>query len=85
MYISAASCATLTRRGGLPLSLLRRERLTEYHYAYPVYTPIQPLKHEYQMLSVRSYLLFYWVNEEEKLVTVARVIYGKRDYKEILK
>lgn len=24
--------------------------------------------------------MFYWIDEEKKLVTVARVIYAKRDY-----
>ena len=60
------------------------ERLTEFPYAYPAYTPIRPLTREYRKLSVRNYLMFYSVSEEKKLVTVARVIYGKRDHKEAL-
>lgn len=28
--------------------------------------------------------MFYWVDEAEKLVTVARVIYAKRDYGRLL-
>ena len=60
------------------------DRLAEFPYAYPAYTPIRPLAHEYRKLSARNYLMFYWVNEGKKLVTVARVIYGKRDYNEAL-
>ena len=54
-----------------------------FPYAYPVYIPIRPLKHEYRKLPVKNYLMFYWVDEEKKLATVARVIYAKRDYKRI--
>lgn len=56
------------------------ESIPIFPYANPVYTPIRPLKHEYRKLPVHNYLMCYWVDEAEKLVTVARVIYGKRDY-----
>jgi len=57
------------------------DRLAEIPYASPAYIPIRPLKREYRKLPVQNYLMFYWVNEAEKMVTVARVIYAKRDYK----
>lgn len=60
------------------------ERLAEFPYAYPVYVPIRPLAYEYRKLSVRNYLMFYSVDEAKKLVTVVRVMYGKRDHKEDL-
>ena len=46
--------------------------------------PIRPLKHEYRKLRVRNYLVFYWVDEERKLVTVARMIYARRNYEGLL-
>lgn len=55
-----------------------------FPYANPVYIPIRLLKHEYRKLLVQNYLMFYWVDEEKKLVTVARVIYAKRDYELLL-
>lgn len=61
------------------------EVLSEFPYSNPVYVPLRPLKHEYRKLLVKSYLMFYWVDEEKKVVTVSRVIYGKRDYGKILK
>lgn len=60
------------------------ERLTQFPYANPVYYPIRPLKREYRKIPVKNYLMFYWVDEAEKLVTVARVIYAKRDYGRLL-
>ena len=60
------------------------ERVLSFPYAAPFYQPIRPLKHEYRKIFVQNYLMFYWVNEEEKLVTVARAIYAKRDYGRLL-
>ena len=45
----------------------------------PVYHPIRNLEHEYRALRVENYLVFYWVDENPQLVTVARVIYAKSD------
>lgn len=53
-------------------------------YANPAYAPIRPLKHEYRKRLVRNYIMFYWVDEGEKLVTVARVIYAKREFERML-
>lgn len=38
------------------------------------------LNHKYRKTVVENYLIFYWVDEPGKTVTVARGIYGKRDY-----
>ncbi len=56
------------------------EKMSEMPYAYPNYWPNRPLNHEYRKLLVRNYLILYWVNEERKIVTVARVVYARSDY-----
>lgn len=61
------------------------ESLVTFPYTTPAYQPIRPLKHEYRKILVRNFLMFYWVDEEKKLVTVARVVYAKRDYGRLLK
>jgi len=58
--------------------------IPRFPYANPVYTPIRPLKHEYRKLLVQKYFMLYWVDEEKRLVTVARVVYAKRDYGRLL-
>ena len=60
------------------------ESVLSFPYAPPAYQPIRPLKHEYRKSLVQNYLMFYWVDEEKKLVTVARVVYAKRDYGRLL-
>lgn len=59
--------------------------ISAFPYANPVHLPVRPLKHEYRKLPVKNYLMFYWVDEEKKLVTVARVLYAKRDHEQLLK
>ena len=58
--------------------------LPAFPYANAAYIPIKPLKHEYKKLLVQNYIMFYWVDEKEKTVTMARVIYARRDYKKLL-
>ena len=55
-----------------------------FPYANPTYQPIRSLKHEYRKILVQNHLMFYWVDEEKKLVTVARVVYAKRDYGQLV-
>lgn len=60
--------------------LIREARkLEDFPYAHPIFTPQKPLANEYRKLVVENYILFYWVEEEERAVTVARVLYGRRD------
>ena len=60
------------------------ESLPAFPYANPAYLPLRPLKHEYRKLPVHNYLMLYRVDEEKKLITVARVIYARRDYGKML-
>ncbi len=60
------------------------DSIPKFPYTNPAYTPIRPLKNEYRKRLVRNYIMFYWVDEVKKLVTVARVIYAKRDISRLL-
>ena len=55
------------------------ESILTFPYALPAYQPIRPLKREYRKILVQNFLMLYWVDEEKKLVTIARVVYAKRD------
>ncbi len=58
--------------------------IPRFPYANPAYIPIRLLKHEYRKLLVRNYVMFYWVDEGKRLVTVARVVYARREYERLL-
>lgn len=54
------------------------DRVAAFPYMAPAYVPLRPLRREYRKLTVEHYCIFYWVEEEKKLVSIARVLYGKR-------
>ena len=60
------------------------DSIPKFPYANPAFIPIRPLKHEYRKLLVQNYFMFYWVDEEKRLITVARVVYAKRDYEHLI-
>ena len=60
------------------------DRLIDFPYSNPVYHIKKPLKWEYRKLAVENYIMFYWVDEPEKRVTIARVIYSRMDYENML-
>lgn len=63
----------------------KAESLLIFPYKNPVCQLIRPLKYEYRKILVENYIMFYRVDEEKKLVTIARVIYAKRDFSNLLK
>ena len=60
------------------------ERLAEFPYINAIHQTLMPLKHEYRKQIVKNYILFYWIEEERKRVTIARVIYARRDFEKLL-
>ena len=60
------------------------ERLCDFPYINTVHQTIKPLKQEYRKLLVKNYIMFYWVDEKKKQITIARVIYARRDYEKLL-
>ena len=59
-------------------------RVSEFPYANPLYQPVRPLKHEYRKVVVGNHLMLYWVDEMTKTVTIARIVYAKRDYGKLI-
>ena len=62
----------------------KAESLKEFPYVYPVHNPIRKLNKEYRKLRVKNWIMFYYVNEGEKTITIARAIYGKCNFENIL-
>ena len=60
------------------------EGLVDFPYINPIHYCDRPLKQEYRKLLIKNYIMFYWVDEKTKKITIARVLYFKRDYEELL-
>lgn len=61
------------------------ERLAKNPYVYQVYIPLSSLKREYRKILVENYYVFYYINEEEKKITVSRVVYARRNILRMMK
>ena len=59
--------------------------LRDLPHRCPVVELIEPFKQqmngEYRKLNVDNYVMLYNINESEKIVTITRVIYNRRNYK----
>jgi len=60
------------------------DRLTDFPYINSIHQTLKPLMHEYRKQIVKNYIMFYWIDEEKKCITIARVIYARRDYGNML-
>ena len=55
------------------------DTLGNHPYKNRNYNPAKKLKYEYRRVLVGNYGMYYWVDEEAHVVTIARVIYQRRD------
>ncbi len=62
--------------------------IAEFPYNYPIYksiyTLIGVLEYEYRSYKIKNFLMFYTINEKEKIVVILRVLYQKMNISKIL-
>ena len=58
--------------------------ITIFPYGNSKYKPTKTLKYSYRKARVKNYLIFYTINENEKTITIARIIYKKRNIEKII-
>lgn len=58
--------------------------ILEFPYGNTEYTSVKPLKNQYRGAKVKNFIMFYTINEENKTITIVRVLYQKRDIDKIL-
>ena len=83
-YISKQLCNPAAAASMSAKFMEAGERIAQAPYGYPAYRPLRALQKEYRKGLVGNYLMFYWVDEATKTVTVARVIYARRDYASLM-
>ena len=83
-YISHELCNPIAAKTLAEEMLEKAEKLTETPYLNAIYICDRPLQHEYRKLIVQNYIMFYWVDEKEKMITIARVVYARRDYARLM-
>ena len=55
------------------------QSLADLPWSHRAYPPVRTLTHEYRRVHIGDYAMFYWIDETNRRVTVARVIYARRD------
>lgn len=60
------------------------ENLSKNPFMYEQSRILRLSKLGYRRIVVMNYVLMYLVNEEDKIVNIARLFYGKRDYAKYL-
>ena len=80
MYISKVLCNPIAANRLAEKFIDEAEKLRDFPYSFPAHYPIRPLEREYRKLIVDNYIMFYWVDETNHCITVARVIYARSDY-----
>lgn len=58
--------------------------ILEFPYGTSVYKTTKELEQEYRSLKVKNFLMFYTINENDKIITIVRVLYHKMDINNIL-
>lgn len=60
------------------------EPLKHFPYSHEIYRLSNRLDKEYRYITVKNYIIFYTVLENEKKVEIQRVLYGKMDFNKII-
>lgn len=60
-------------------------KILDFPYGSAIYHLDQTLQNEYREMKIRNFIMFYTINEKEKIITVVRVLYQKMDISKILK
>ena len=58
--------------------------ILEFPYGSSVYKTSKKLNLEYRCFKIKNFLMFYTINEKEKIITIVRVLYKKMDINNIL-
>ncbi|MCL1831576.1 MAG: type II toxin-antitoxin system RelE/ParE family toxin [Oscillospiraceae bacterium] len=58
-------------------------RIRRMPYSCPVYESDVVSEHEYRKLIVKNYIVLYWVDDDDKTITVARIFHGKQNYEDM--
>jgi len=83
-YISQELCNPSAAENLAAEMIDAAENLRSFPYSNVAHFTPKPLKQEYRRLIVKKYVLFYWVNEMEKKIVIARVLYARRDFDNLL-
>lgn len=58
--------------------------ILSFPYSFSEYITTSNLENSYRSIKVKNFLMFYTINENDKIITIVRVLYQKMDINSIL-
>ena len=83
-YISSQFSAPTTALNMIQAIKAAIAKLETLAFAYPLVRDDRLAALGYRLLSVKNYIVFYIVHEKERAVDVDRILYGRRDWRNLL-
>ena len=83
-YISAVLSNAVAARNLITEIEKAFERIVRNPYMYELYGDKRLADKGYRKVTVKNYMIFYIVDEENKIVNIMRVIYGRRDHSNLI-
>lgn len=65
--------------------VIKAQKIADFPYSYPALSFPGPARYEYRKALVRKYLIAYYIDEKNKAVNIAHVLYAMRDIRKLLK
>lgn len=85
IYYIACNLKNITASKKLrDLFMSNLDKIANFPYSVSIYRSTNVLKNEYRSYKVKNFLMFYTINEKEKIITIARILYQKMDIDNIL-
>ncbi len=85
IYYISSNLKNKTAANNLANSFIKgANNILEFPYGLPVYKTSKRLEKEYRCFKIKNFQMFYIINEEDKIITIVRVLYKKMDINNIL-
>jgi len=83
-YIASQLSAPLSAINLMDLFATAIDGLSDMPQRYPLISDERLLQMGFRMLVVKNYVVFFSIDEKNKVVEVVRILYGRRDWHNLL-
>lgn len=63
---------------------IEEKNILQFPFSYPVFNICSDIGFIYRLAKIEDYLVFFSINSTDKIITIVRVLYSKRNIDELL-
>jgi len=63
----------------------QEKNILTFPYGFSIYKNSKKLNHNYRFITAKNFNMFYSIDEENKTITIASIIYNKRNIDKLIK